>query len=153
MKSVRRVYKYLIASILGVLGFSSCECSKMYGPPVEYGVPHATYNLKFQLTDEDNKPLEGTQLRVNKFGRSILMYTPTENLKTDSKGKIDCSVEDFGTIPDNTFLVYYEDDNEQHAGAFKDDSVKVQGTQIEEGKGWNRGTYELKATLKLKKKD
>ena len=149
MKSVRRVYKYLIASILGVLGFSSCECSKMYGPPVEYGVPHATYNLKFQLTDEDNKPLGNTQLRVNKHGHPLM-----RNIKTDSDGKIEQSIKDGGALilDGNNYLVYYEKDNEHHSGTFKEDSVKLNVTQIEEGKGWYEGTYELKATLKLKKK-
>ncbi len=148
-KNRGKIVAKLLIGLLGLLGFSACEEEMR----AMYGTPHATYNLKFQLTDEANKPLESTQLRVNNLGRNMLLFTPLEKLKTNSEGKIDCSVEGFGIINKNTYLVYYEKDNEHHSGTFKEDSVKVTDIKkIEEGKGWHRGTYELKATLKLKKK-
>ena len=50
-------------------------------------------------------------------------------------------------------MVYYGEENVEHAGKFKDDSVSVKAEQIEEGKGnWEKGTYEMNVNLKLTKK-
>lgn len=52
--------------LLGLLGFSSCF-PKMYGTPdfrAEYGVPHATYKLNAEATDEEGNPVEGIRVVV-----------------------------------------------------------------------------------------
>ncbi|MBR3302805.1 MAG: radical SAM-associated putative lipoprotein [Bacteroidales bacterium] len=141
----RNIVLKLLIGLLGLLGFSACEEERRE----MYGSPYATYNLKFQLTDEDNNPLGNTQLHINKDGQPLM-----RNIKTDSEGKIEQSIKDGGALilDGKNYLVYYEKDNEHHSGTFKEDSVKLNVTQIEEGKGWYEGTYELKATLKLKKK-
>ena len=141
----RNIVLKLLIGLLGLLGFSACEEAMRE----MYGSPYAKYNLKFQLTDEDNNPLGNTQLRVNKDGQPLM-----RNIKTDSGGKVEQSIQDGGALilDGKNYLVYYEKDNEHHSGTFKEDSVKLSVTQIEEGKGWYEGIYELKATLKLKKK-
>ena len=150
MKFVKRFYKYLMASLLAAFGFASCDFPKMYGPPrVEYGTPHAMLKVDIKLEDADSQPIGNAELLLKEGGRVVYEV----GLKTDEKGVIEKTYH-IGPIKfEDTWLVYYEGENPKYMGVFKDDSVKVQGTQIEEGKGWNRGTYELKATLKLKKKD
>ena len=48
----------LIATILGVVGLSSCKQNPIY-PPVEYGCPHADFIVNGNVVDKDSdKPIE-----------------------------------------------------------------------------------------------
>lgn len=145
----KKLLNRLMVYLIGLLGFTAAT-----GCPVfAYGSPHATYKYKFQLLDEKGKPLENTQLRVTWKGYNYRLLPTDPNMVTDKNGRINHSAGGFIKNYDDSWLVYYETDNEHHAGVFKEDSVIVEQKQIKKGKGtWNDGTFEVKATLKLKKK-
>ncbi|MBR3302803.1 MAG: radical SAM-associated putative lipoprotein [Bacteroidales bacterium] len=146
----KKLLNRLMVYLIGLLGFTAAT-----GCPVfAYGSPHATYKYKFQLLDEKGKPLENTQLRISKKWKDYYYLMPIyDKMKTDKNGKINYSVGGSIESYKDSWLVYYPTDNEHHAGVFKEDSVRIEEKQIKKGKGtWNDGTFEVKATLKLKKK-
>ncbi len=152
----KKLLSRLMVYLIGLLGFTAAT-----GCPVAYGTPHteykyAEYKYDFKIMDETGKPLEYAQLRISHKWKDYYYLMPIhEKMKTDRNGIINFSIagKDNSTMDySNAWLVYYEEDNKHHSRAFKEDSVRIEQKQIKKGNGRDKGIYELKATLKLKKK-
>lgn len=72
----------LIALLLSVLGFNSCNWGMKYGPDpglmAEYGCPYATFEATGSVTDENAQPVANIHVRVkNKRGNDFYRDTYT----------------------------------------------------------------------------
>lgn len=58
---ITNLYNVMAASLLSLLGFSSCD-SEGGDEPCLYGTPRATYNIKGKVIDTDGKPINGIKV-------------------------------------------------------------------------------------------
>lgn len=138
---------WILAGLLSLLGFSSCETTEMYG------TPHATYIIKGKVTDEAKRPIPNIQIR-SPYDKGIGNYGDT--LYTDTQGKFAYKRgwADASDIP----LVFTDIDGEKNGGDFASDSINVsfKNIKLEGGDGsWYRGeaTQEVTVILKTKKEE
>ena len=150
-----RALNYMIATLIGLLGFSACSENEEE-PPCMYGSPTADYIIKGDITDESGNPIQGVQVSVYQ-GEYEYMY---ENKNpqpltgsTNSTGgfKFD-TLKRWGSY---TILITRDTDGAANCGEFINDTIKnnrYELTQLKEGEVWYRGLYEIKTNIKLKKK-
>ena len=146
--------QWVIGSLLGLLGFSGGE-DGIFGkdePMDMYGVPTADYIVKGTVTDEAGNPIAGLHvtpyLHYHKLDSSKAPLAPTAK---DGTFKLD-TIKGAGTPP----IVVADQDGEAHGGHFIPDTLTMKEfecIQLEEGQGWYDGVFELKADIKLKKKE
>jgi putative lipoprotein (rSAM/lipoprotein system) len=150
---LQRLTHYLIATLLGLLGFSACsdESNEEDEVLLMYGIPTAAYIVKGTVTDEAGNPIEGLQVAPYfKYGTVHSSIYPTTTTEKDGTFKLD-TIKGAGTPP----IVVADQDGEAHGGHFIPDTLAMnefERTQLEEGQGWYDGVFELKADIKLKKK-
>ncbi|MCL2131715.1 MAG: radical SAM-associated putative lipoprotein [Lentimicrobiaceae bacterium] len=144
-KSVIKFFDKIIVVLLGILGvFNSCE------KPLEYGTPHANYEVKGVITNkETSKPIQNIQV-IRQIHQEY-----GDTLYTDADGKY---VFAFGDFPykDNVYRLKIEDiDGEENGGDFvtKEIEVKItQADQIEKGDGnWYDGKFSKIVNIELEK--
>ena len=143
------MFKKILVGAMALLGFSACGNNS--GPKVEYGCPHASLRVNVKVMDEDGNPVGKTRLLL----KGLEDNYDTRVVETGEDGKVSDTLHLFADLrfTDGANVVYYGEENVEHAGKFKDDSVSVKAEQIEEGKGnWEKGTYEMNVNLKLTKK-
>lgn len=145
-------YNVVAATILSLLGFSSCGDSNSESPDM-YGTPITTYQLKGNVTDSCDAPLENIKVVVSCYDQH------TDSTFTDANGNYAVyDIHRIEPILDDNFKVILEDvDGEHHGGTFANDTISgkdITSTKIADGKdAWDMGTYQLNApTKKLKKK-
>lgn len=128
--------KRLIYLLLALLGFGSAGCEEMIGV-CEYGVPHASFNLKARVVDEAGNPIQGIEVRTKEGGG----FEDRTGV-ADYLGNIDAH----GSIwPGSQYEVVFEDiDGELNGGEFEtlelDIRDKVEQTKDGDG-NWNDGSY------------
>lgn len=142
--------------LLGLLGFSSCF-PKMYGPPdfrEEYGVPHATYKLNAEATDEEGNPVEGIRVVVAPNGEESDWKNDT--LYTDKAGKAELQRLKYTWPSTDQMKVVFDDVDGAEHGSFESTTLYKYGLDIQktgEGSGnWDQGSFTITAKAKLKKK-
>lgn len=146
---LQRLTHYLIATLLGLLGFSACSDEEENDMVVEYGVPSADYIIKGSVTDEADNPIEGIVIAPHEYAKH--KFPP---FKTDASGYFNSDTLyhiNYGLPP----IIFSDPDGEANGGSFENDTLSYQQfkvTQLEGGKGWYDGVFELKADIKLKKK-
>lgn len=154
-------YNALAASIMSLLGFSSCGSEIGNGEPCLYGTPTSTYQLKGNVTAEDGTPIEGIKaVLIEDYA-----YDEAQRLDsafTDSKGNYVTKEKDMtGTIDyvkgEGRLKVVLQDvDGEANGGEFATDTIKSDGITVQKlknGSGaWDWGFYEVTANGKMKKK-
>ncbi len=146
--------QWVIGSLLGLLGFSGCE-DGIFGkdePMDMYGVPTADYIVKGTVTDEAGNPIEGLHvtpyLHYYKFDSS---KAPLATTAKDGTFKLD-TIKGMRIPP----IVVADQDGEANGGHFIPDTLTMnefERIQLEDGTGWYDGVFELKADIKLKKKE
>lgn len=148
-----RWYNALLTVLLSMLGFESCSSESLeeYGSPiVEYGCPHADYIVKGTVTDEAGKPVQGIKITAP---ASSDTDAATQTALTDGSGAF--KLKEFSNMRGN-FLIAEDIDGDANGGEFKSDTLNVleikNPKQIEKGKGWYNGKFEVTADFKLKKK-
>jgi len=162
---IRYIYEAIAGAILSFLGFSGCTIygPDMYGPPVEYGEPHADYKLVGTVRAEDtSEPLKGIQVKYRRY-----VYTDNDGIEhftdrtflTDAEGKIEAS---FGEFPmsdgmDKPEIVLEDIDGEEGGGKFQSDTLRTgyYNVSLDDSKqdSWYMGTYTLSFDAKLKKEE
>ena len=151
---LQRLTHYLIATLLGLLGFSACSDDEDEKDEtlLMYGVPTADYIVKGTLTDEACNPIEGlhitSYLHYHKFD---LSKAPLATTAKDGTFKLD-TIKGMRIPP----IVVADQDGEAHGGHFIPDTLTMnefERIQLEDGTGWYDGVIELKADIKLKKKE
>ena len=149
MKSrIKKFWTRLLAAILGILGFASCE------PVLMYGSPHANFKALGTVKDEAGQSIEGIRVAVRQTRRNKSdnrEWNTNDTLYTDVKGAWTL-INYEGTVPDELTIVLEDIDGEAHGGAFKPAEVKPQIKQTHKGdNSWYLGDFEAKADVTLKK--
>ena len=151
---LQRLTHYLIASLLGLLGFSACSDDEDEKDEtlVMYGVPTADYIVKGTVTDEAGNPIEGLLVTPYfHYGSFDLSKVPTTTTEKDGTFQLDTLAG--MSIPP---IVVADQDGEANGGHFISDTLTMkefERIQLKDGHGaWYDGVIELKADIKLKKK-
>ena len=145
----------LIAILLSVLGFSSCNNSnKEESILVEYGSPYATLEVSGKVTNEETNPLENIQVTVKHIERpgdevpEVVYTLPSAN--TDVNG--DYTVAENRVRPFNHIDIIVTDP----ADIYLPDSIRVKvdydKSEVPADNHWNHGVGVVYQDFQLKKK-
>lgn len=138
-----KVTKRLIHGLLTMMGFSACTCvaPKMYGTPVaEYGTPHVTFTFKGRVLDKDGNPIPGIKVTpiIEVGAAGDAQYTNVE-------GKVEGGIPWVAAWDKEKIGIAFEDeDGPENGGAFAPDTLYYKDLnvkQVEEGRGWDEGTF------------
>lgn len=150
----------LIATILGVIGLSSCKQNPIY-PPVEYGCPHADFIVNGNVVDKDSdKPIEN--IRVVIESDTTTSIQDAERVRNDTTyTKPDGSYsfrQDLFEASDMVVKVKFEDIDSTANGEYEsaNTTLRISKEDFKGGQGrWFRGetkqTVDMKLTPKTKK--
>ena len=136
----------VITFLMALLGFGTTGCFMKYGAPVEYGVPHATFEAAGKVTDEAAQPVENIR---------VTMKTKRENeylsdQYTNEDGEYYVSLEDNWPIDSVDIIVT------DTADVYEGDSVRVKvdydRSGVSKGDNWNNGKGIVRQDFQLKKK-
>lgn len=148
---LQRLTRYLIATLLGLLGFSACSDDEEDNTPLMYGVPTADYIIKGTVTDEAGNPIEGL-LVIPYFRQGTVDSSQYPTTTTDSDGafKLD-TLKGWDWVPP---IVVADQDGEANGGHFIPDTLTYKDFErvpLGGGQEWHMGLFELEAEVKLKK--
>lgn len=156
-----RWYNAVLAALLGLLGFESCDSPDEYGPiPVEYGTPYADYQFSGTVTDESNSPIKDIKVSakyVYQMNDGRVETYGVDSTQTDGSGKYAFESRRFPSDP-NLKLIVEDMDGETNGGAFKSDTIDIDYDNAKKvkdpakGESWSTGTYAINQDIKLKKK-
>ncbi len=148
------LWQKMLASLLTLLGFASCDGGFLGGGVCMYGTPNADYTIKGSVTDEDGKPLSSASVIVRdlgpegKFDEYENYYktsSANHNLTPDASGKYSITIKEF---PDERhFRVVAKD------AAHEADSVEVVLKSPGDDDAWYEGEAIETVDFKLKKLD
>lgn len=155
-------YNALAATLLSLLGFSSCGENGPWGDePVLYGTPTTSYEAKGTITAEDGAPIEGIKAIFTFCRQSSytgkMHYTHIDSTYTDKNGNYMINTGSRWVPSEEHFKILLEDvDGEKNGGTFANDTIEGKELTFKktaEGSGaWDNGTYEVIGNKKLKKK-
>lgn len=119
----------------------------------EYGVPHATYQIKGTVTDPDGKPIPGIEVLAKLWnqesGPEEEMYLPTG--VTDAQGQFSLEEKEWPGAT-NVRVECKDVDGEANGGLFESASEEATLTRQAEGDGnWDDGTFGATVDIRLKK--
>ena len=166
-QKARHLLHLLLGTLLGWLGFSSCEeLSGILDPGggmCMYGTPTVGFEAKGKVTDRFGNGIEGVRVAVRQHS-----YTPNtagvvydqnhwyknDTLYTNASGQYELHTRVTGfTGPDDVTIVFEDVDGAAHGGEYASQTVLPTIKQIEKGDNrWYNGTYSVEADVKLKKK-
>ena len=155
-KRIKAFWKYLLASVISVLGLSSCTCNRGSDPGVicEYGAPHTVFKLRVNVQDSEGNPVKNATLRIRTHQSTDSDNTEMIAGKTDTNGVLTVDKEMYYSFDkDEVYVVYRSSDNPEQTPVYVNDSVKIEPVEVETEKKslFVEGTYKLDGTLKLKK--
>lgn len=154
-------YNALAATLLSLLGFSSCGSEFGKDEPCLYGSPTSSFHAKGNVADEDGTPIKGIKAVVVEDYGNAGSYR-MDSAYTDSKGDYVTKEKSMdGAIDwvhkEKRLKVILEDvDGGANGGEFATDTIKSENITVEQvGKGegtWDWGSFEVTANGKMKKK-
>lgn len=134
----------LLSGVLALLGYTSCD--SIGDSPVEYGSPHADYEIKGKVTDKETRSaVEGAHVVVKPMQWNSDETYPSQlydTLYTDKDGAY--LYRSSGMI--DRFRVVCEDPS----GVHKADSTLL-NMNPEGGEGWYKGSDSQEANFELEK--
>ena len=144
-----KVTKRLIHGLLTMLGFSACtstcgdlpEPLDMYGAPVgEYGVPHVTLTFNGRVLDKDGQPIPGIKVTplIEDGAAGDVLHT---NADGQVEGRFDWLE---AWDKERVGFAFADEDGPESGGAFAPDTLRYKDLKVEkveEGSGWDQGTY------------
>jgi putative lipoprotein (rSAM/lipoprotein system) len=144
-KSLIKIFDKIIIALLAFVGITACSDSL-----VEYGSPHADYEIKGTITNRQNSsPIKNIRV-VN---QRDTYYNDT--VYTDNDGKYYFSINDYNLV--NSVNLKAEDiDGEENGGDFETKEVDITFTnadKIANGSGWYQGKFSKTQNIELIKKD
>lgn len=137
----------LIATLVSLLGFTSCGSFLVkYGAP-EYGCPYARWDVNGKISDEENNPIENAQVIV----RSPKAGQIRDTLYSDEEGLYRGSYPGVFPYSKDSIDIVVRDT----AGVYASDSVRVavkyDKSEVADGDSWNGGTAYIQQDFQLKK--
>ena len=167
MKTFRNTLRWLGTSVLGLLGFAACggldpdadpvlngrNSSNVRGGSVineflcAYGSPTAAYKVSGTVRNSSGQKLGGIQV-VSIYGEQTWMRTDTTY--TDASGSFSGTMR---TYPSDKVQLVFNDVDGSKNGEYQSQTVSVTPKKVGDGDGsWFKGTYEVSASVMLKKK-
>jgi putative lipoprotein (rSAM/lipoprotein system) len=154
---IRHIFEIIAGAILSLLGFSACNGVNIIDQRVEYGMPHATFEIKGTVTESAGVPVSGIKVKFRQHVEGMEdengkpRYTEVE-LSSDQEGKVETSFVEWPDVSDIEFT--FEDvDGEENGGYFAPDTLRSKDIKVtlEEDKesNWNKGTYKISFQEKL----
>lgn len=138
----------ILAGLLSLLGFSLAACDKMGS--AEYGSPHADYEIKGKVVNNQGSPIPDIQIEVSdSIPESGWMYRDT--IYTDANGQFEWKR---GEFPRMTFQLISRDiDEEENGGQFvpKTTFVSFKNADYRGGGTWYEGVATLETEITLDK--
>ena len=142
--------------LLGVAMIDSCTAK------VEYGCPHADFEAKGVVTDEEGKGIQGIRVVISAEHPNP-SYTGTpiaDTLWTNQNGEYDTGETYQESYVYNKFAymdsvkIEFEDvDGQENGGEFQKVSIEVPVFKVKDGDGhWYDGAYEAGANVTMTKK-
>ena len=150
----KSIYKSLMVSVLGILGFASCEKAIDViddgGGLCMYGQPHADFKAVGTVKDKSGKPIEGIRVAI----RQTIPYSSEQKdtVYTDSKGEYLFDAVTFNG-PSSVRIVFEDIDGAANGGEFDKTEATPAVKQTKKGdNAWYNGAFEAKADVKMNKK-
>lgn len=138
--------------MLGVVMVDSCVAK------AEYGCPHADFEAKGVVTDEDGNGIQGIRVVISaKYPDPIYTGDPiTDTLWTKHNGEYvtgESYIDDDFAYMDSVKLEFEDVDGQENGGEFHKVTIEVPVFKVKEGDGnWYDGAYEAGADVTMLKK-
>lgn len=175
-----RLKNWLLVSVMGALGFSSCHCHKQLAEPQEektpevrdrgemrlmYGVPTMNYMIRGQVKDPQGNPVK--DIRVNMLERGMVVengelqgdpdrvkeWLERSAVATDKNGRF---VMSNSGLPQEEVRLLVRDVDGQDNGSFEDQylEVRVNAGDVDRTNAgdWNQGTFNKDLEIRLENK-
>lgn len=176
-----KLKSWLLVTVMGAFGLSSCHCHKDLADPEEgekqpvvrdrgeailmYGVPTMNYMIRGQVKDSKGRPVKDVRINVLEHGieatadtiygdpDNVRAYLENTSVKTDKKGRFEVS----GTSrPWDEMQVLVRDVDGRENGEYKNQliDVKVQPGDMDrsDAAGMYQGTFKKEININLEKK-
>ena len=139
-----KAVNWMLAGLLTMLGFSVASCDET---AVEYGTPHAEYEVKGKVTDQSGEPIPGIEVRYGMIYRPMADPEERRDVYETSRTGVDGRYQaTFSAFPQRKMRIIATDVDGPENGSYQTDSVDVEIDPLEGGKGsW----YEGKATVNI----
>lgn len=169
---------WLLVSVMGALGLSSCHCGKQVAAPEEeeipvvrpreemrlmYGVPTMDYQIRGRVKDADGKPVKN--IRVNMLERgleatadtiygdqnNIRKYLESNEVRTDSEGRFELKASD---LPQEQVRILVRDADGKSNGQFRNQLLEVKADNVDrsQAQGMYQGTFNKEVEIRLENK-
>lgn len=174
-----KLKSWLLASIMGALGFTSCHCHKQLAEPEEktpevrdrgemrlmYGVPTMNFMIRGQVKNSDGNPVKGIRVNMLERGMEVVegelqgdpervqQWLDGTSVATDKEGRF--VVKERG-IPQEKVRLMVRDVDGHENGEFKNRLVEVDVTPEDvdrtNASGWNQGVFDKTVEIFLEDK-
>lgn len=141
-----KFFETLLASLLAMLGFSSCDSDK---PDCMYGTPTGHFEVKGVVTDQAGKPVEDAEVvakDLTGYDDDKGVYETLERTHTLSNGNYTLTGAFFSFGGGTLRIVCLPPEGSGLAA----DSTDVELKYVSSEDGWNMGNYTATVNFKLK---
>lgn len=176
-----KLKSWLLATVMGAFGLTSCHCHKQLAEPepapepkvqdrgeirLMYGVPTMNYMIRGQVQDPKGKPVR--DIRVNMLERNMELaadgmpdgdsaavnnWLEGTEVRTDHEGRFSINTKG---LPQEQVRILVRDvdgkDNGNYGNQVLEIPVKQDDLDRTDANGWNRGTFSKELKIKLKRK-
>ena len=156
---MRNLFIRLAKISLGLLGTAAINsCDGHFIGKAEYGCPHADFEAKGTVTDEDGNGIPG--IRVIIRSQNPLSSNPKDRLEetiwTNHNGEYvsgESYYDDDFAYTSSIKMEFEDVDGPENGGEFQKVNIEVPVFQVKEGDGkWYNGAYEAGANVTMHKK-
>jgi len=147
------VSNWILATIIGALGFSSCN--KPNNPDdtrYMYGVPYAAYSIKGKVVDNFQNPVPGIKVEIQGLKNQLYPVFEPSVVITDAKGEF--AMDFRQQVNEFDFNLKYTDIDGETNGLFKsaEQIINVKTSDITGNHdGWFVGSVKKETTVILEK--
>lgn len=175
-----KLKNWLLVTVMGAMGLSSCHCHKQLAEPEQepepavrdrgemrlmYGVPTMNYMIRGQVKDSQGKPVR--DISVNMLERNmevkdgelqgdpetVKQWLENTAVKTDKKGNFE--IKNSGIPQEQVRLMVRDVDgkaNGEHRSRIVKMDVTPDNVDRTNAGGWNQGTFSKEVEIKLENK-
>lgn len=154
-------YNAVLAALLGLLGFESCDGGGFN--LAEYGCWWTEYQVKGTVTDETGKPIPDIQIKlaehledIDSEGKRNIYHRGHDTIQTDKQGKYQTKVvSDMNCITSALKVIIEDVDGSANGGDFQSDTLTMPNLEkkiVKKADGSFMGRYEVKGDVTLKTK-
>ena len=146
-----KLKNWLYVALGGMLGIN-LSCDKTPPLACEYGVPEATYTVKGKVTDSNQHPVAGIEVRIGNNSFDNNDYSYSNETLTDDNGRYEISTYHFPNI--DTMYVQFRDIDSTANGHYADTVVTVlfKDAEFSGASGnWNYGSATVTKDVQLRR--